>query len=157
MERCTFFINDKFIFKEKSLLRSWSWKNENKSELISTEKFPKKKEFIESKENPTLPKDNDISWLGLVSICVVIFVGYKFFSGSSKEFKPYFCNWVDGELGTLSKPCEEGGQSRFKKYVNYKFDNENECNIYIGDLGSTDEMKRKYPTSKWMIGCDKKW
>ena len=43
MERCTFFINDKFIFKEKSLHRSWSWKNENKSELISTEKFPKKK------------------------------------------------------------------------------------------------------------------
>ena len=112
---------------------------------------------MESKETTTIPKDNDISWLGLVSICVVIFVGYKFFSGSSKEFKPYFCNWVDGELGTLSKPCEEGGQSRFKKYINYKFDNENECNIYIGDLGSTDEMKRKYPTSKWMIGCDKKW
>lgn len=164
--RVSFFINDKLVFKEKSFGRSWSLKKETKRGLISKQEFIKKKGFMESKETSTVSQDNGSGWMGLVGLCFIIFVGYKFFSGSLKEYKPFFCDWKSGVLYNpnpikddsleVSKPCEEG-QSIYKKYIDYEFSNIKECNKFIGDYGNTNEMKIKYPSGKWIIGCDKKW
>lgn len=165
----SFFINDQIVYKEKSFNRSWKWRDPKPSrELISKEKFIRKKGFMESKETLTVSQDNDSGWRRLgFGLCFIIFVGYKFFSGSSKEYKPFFCNYVDGVLNNpnlldkdnplkINDPCEEG-QSKYKKYINNEFSNEKECNIFIEDYGNTKDMKITYPSEKWMIGCDKKW
>ena len=73
----------------------------------------------------------------------------------AKDIKPYLCNYITGDLDD----CMEGGPSRYKIYVNGKFDakDEDSCNEFIIDYANTPEMKTQYPEDAWMIGCDDNW
>ena len=83
-------------------------------------------------------------------------------NGGILNHKPFFCNYYDGVLKNpnlleTGDPCLEGGSGKYKFYIDKKFMNKNECNIFIEDYGSSEEKKNKYPTDKWIVGCDKKW
>ena len=73
----------------------------------------------------------------------------------AKDIKPYLCNYISGDLDD----CMEGGPSRYKIYVNGKYDakDEESCNDFIFDYANTPEMKIQYPDYAWMIGCDDNW
>ena len=82
----------------------------------------------------------------------------------AKDVKPYLCNYKAGifenpDLGKTGDPCLEGGASKYKFYVNGKFDakDEDSCTDFIIDYTNTAEMLMKYPTDDWMVGCDDKW
>ena len=61
----------------------------------------------------------------------------------AKDIKPYLCNYKAGDLDD----CMEGGPSRYKFYVNGKFDakDEDSCNEFIIDYADTPEMNAEYP------------
>ena len=97
----------------------------------------------------------------LVIILSLFFFSTQVSSGILNH-KPFFCNFDDGVLKNpnlikTGDPCMDGGSSKYKFYIDKKFINKDECNTFIEDYGSSEEMKKKYPTDKWMIGCDKKW
>ena len=95
-------------------------------------------------------------------IIIILFISVATLKAGIINYKPYFCNYVDGVLNNpnlleTGDPCLEGGPSIYKKYVNKKFLSKEKCNVYIDEYGDTDSMKSRYPSEKWMIGCDKKW
>ena len=78
------------------------------------------------------------------------------------NYKPFFCNYIDGVINNpdiieTGEPCLEGGESKYKVYINKKFLKKEICSAYIEEYASTKKMKSMYPHHKWMIGCDKKW
>tara|TARA_X000000950_G_C13827326_1_gene624579 strand:- start:349 stop:651 length:303 start_codon:yes stop_codon:yes gene_type:complete len=97
-----------------------------------------------------------------IFIISFLFLISNYVNGGVLNHKPFLCNYDDGVLKNpnlleTGDPCIENGPSKYKFYIDKKFLNINECNIFIDDYASTEGMKNKYPTDKWMIGCDKKW
>ena len=80
----------------------------------------------------------------------------------AKKYKAFLCNYRAGVLenpnvGTTGDPCMDGGCSQYKFYTGNPMKNEKKCNAMIYHATNTEEMKRKYPVSDWMVGCDKNW
>ena len=58
-------------------------------------------------------------------ISIIIFFNITLLKAGIINYKPYFCNYVDGVLNNpnlleTGDPCLEGGPSIYKKYVNKK-------------------------------------
>lgn len=97
----------------------------------------------------------------LVIILILVIFPYKIYAGIVNH-KPYYCNYHEGifnnpNLAETGDVCTEGGTSQYKFYLDKKFTSFEKCMSYIEEHGNTADSKRRYPTDKWMIGCDKNW